>query len=220
VKHLRKLPESLQRGERAISASRRHCYLTGLALKNGHMAAEIPVGVRSIVQHAVLGELAVELKQVRERPYYPKTPWEIIYPKAAKEGPEIDVLEGEISGSIQADGAAVPFVLVPRLVATADLPTWVDQCASSLMGTIANLDAIKAHVAKRRPEWIPMEPISDLEFVSHLRLTELSAYSDGSVSVSFRFHYHNNYDDGDQVAGLTAGIEPDGRLDDEVHIAV
>jgi hypothetical protein len=113
---------------------------------------------------------------------------------------EVDVLEGEISGSVQAYGAVVRLILVPRLVARGDLPTWVDQCATRLMDAIANLGAVKAHVAKQRPEWIPMEPISDLEFVNRLRLTDLSVYSDGRVSVGFDFN------DGDELAGFSATV--------------
>ena len=52
------------------------------------MVAEIHIGARSVVQHDVLGELAVDLKQEEwKRP---------IYPEGA---PEADLLDGEIRGT-------------------------------------------------------------------------------------------------------------------------
>jgi hypothetical protein len=47
---------------------------------------------------------------------------------------------------------------------------WVDQCATRIMNTIANLDAVKAHVAHHRPDW--REPgeltVGNLEFVGRI----------------------------------------------------
>jgi hypothetical protein len=82
----------------------RHCDWICLALSKCRMATEIPVGMPCIVQHDLLGELAVDLKQVRRRPIYPQS------------APETDLLDGEIRGTVQADETAVKVALCPQLV--------------------------------------------------------------------------------------------------------
>lgn len=161
---------------------------------------EIPIGTRSVVQHDVLGELIVDLNQERKRP---------IYPPGA---PEADLLDGEIGGTIQADGAVVTVALCPHLVT--DLPTWVDRCAARFIETVARLEEIKGHVAARRPDWSePGElPVTSAEFVGRLRLLGLCHYDDKMSATC---------NDGGLYGGhfFIVTIEEDGKLDDEVHLA-
>jgi hypothetical protein len=80
------------------------------------MAAEIPVGTPGVIQHDLLGRLAVDVKRVRRR---------------FDGGPEVDIFDGEIRATIQADGREVRIGLTPELVT--DLPNWVDRCAARVM---------------------------------------------------------------------------------------
>ena len=164
------------------------------------MSINVPIGTRSVIQHRLLGELTVDLKQERKRP---------IYPKGA---PEAEQLDCEIRGTIHADEAVVAVALCPHLVT--DLPTWVDRCALHIMETLARLDAIKAHVAARRPDWSELGelPVANVEFAARLRLRDLSHYDD-TMTVTFN--------DGGLYGGhfFIVTIGKDGTLDDEVDLA-
>jgi len=160
----------------------------------------VPIGIRSVTQHQLLGVLTVDLKQERKRP---------IYPDGA---PEAELLDGEIRGTIQEDGAMVTVALCPHLVT--DLPMWLDRCATRIMDTLARLDAIKDHVAARRPDWSEAGElsISNVEFVARLRLLGLSHYDDTMTAT---------FNDGGLYGGhlLVVIIAKDGTLDDEIHLA-
>jgi len=164
------------------------------------MATEIPVGVRSIVQHDVLGALIVDLKRQRKRPIYPKN------------APEADLLDGEIGGRVQVDGAVVTVALCPHSVT--QLSGWVDACATRIMDTIANVDAIKAHVAERRPDW--REPggvaVGNVEFAGRLQLLSLSHHDDTMTAT---------FNDGGLYGGhfFVVSIAADGKPDDDVDLA-
>jgi hypothetical protein len=179
------------------SAKIERCDLIEFASKNVMI---IPIGTRGVIQHQLLGELAVDLKQERKHP---------IYPKGAQEA---ELLDGEIRGKIQSDDGVVTVALCPHLVT--DLATWIDRCATRILDTLARLDAVKAHVAARRPDWRePGEPlISNTEFVARLRLLDLSHYDDKMTAT---------LNDGGLYGGhfFLVTIEEDGTLNDEVDLA-
>jgi Uncharacterized protein conserved in bacteria (DUF2262) len=140
------------------------------------MAVDIPIGTPGMVRHDVLGALSVDLKRARRR--------------YEKDGPELDVLDGEIGGKIQADGAAVSVALCPHLIT--DLPDWVDRCAARIMQTVAGLPALKAHVAEdhlplKNERWLERgePPVSRPEFIERLRLSSVSVHDDDAVEVFF-----------------------------------
>jgi hypothetical protein len=140
------------------------------------MAVDIPIGTPGVVRHDVLGALTVHLKRARQR--------------YEKDGPELDVLDGEIGGKIQADGDAVSVALCPRLIS--DLPDWVDRCATRVTRTVADLPALKAHVADdhlalKNQRWLERgePPVSRPDFIDRLRLKSVSVYDDDVVEVFF-----------------------------------
>jgi len=158
------------------------------------MTVQIPIGTPGTVRHDVLGDLAVDVKQERQR---------------FDGGPEVDVFSGTIKGTVQADGATVRINLTPELVT--DLPGWVDRCAARVMQAIAGLDAIKAHAAD---DHLPIfnkhwhddgePPLGKPDFVSRLRLSGVNFLDDEFMDVFF--------DDGDLFAGhsVIVAIEEDG----------
>jgi len=140
------------------------------------MAVDIPVGAPGIVQHDVLGALSVDLKRARRR--------------YERDGPELDVLDGEIGGKIQADGTAVYIALCPHLIG--DLPDWVERCAARIMQAVGDLPALKAHVADdhlslKNERWLERgePPVSRSEFIGRLRLNSVSVHDDDAVEVFF-----------------------------------
>lgn len=128
------------------------------------MTAQIPVGTPGIGRHDVLGRLTVDVKQVR---------------RSYDGCPEVEVFDGQIRATIQADGAAVGIILSPEFLGDADtdLPSWVDRCAARIMRAIADLEALKAHVADdlwplKNDLWLAdgEAPLTKAEFMNRLRL--------------------------------------------------
>ena len=160
------------------------------------MASQIPIGTPGLVHHPVLGDLAVDVKQVRRR--YDGEP------------EESEVFDGEIKATVQADGAPVDIMLTPELVT--DLADWVDRCAARVMQTIADLDAIKAHAANdhlpiKNKDWLQdgEAPLSTPDFIKRLRLNGMNLLDDDGMNLFFN--------DGGLFAGhsIVVSIEEDGK---------
>jgi hypothetical protein len=160
------------------------------------MATQIPIGIPGLVRHAVLGDLTVDVKQVRRR-----------YDGELEES---EVFDGEIKATVQADGAAVGITLIPELVR--DLAEWVDRCAARIMQAIADIDAIKAHAADdhlpiKNKDWLQdgEAPLSKPDFIKRLSLNGMNLLDDEGMDLFF--------DDGGLFAGhsIIVSIEEDGK---------
>jgi hypothetical protein len=142
------------------------------------MTAQIPVGTPGIGRHDVLGRLTVDVKQVR---------------RSYGGCPEVEVFDGKIEATVQADGTAVDIILSPEFLGDADtdLPSWVDRCAARIIRAIADLEAFKTQVADdllplKNSGWLGDEeaPLSKAEFMSRLRLTGVN-HSDNIMDLFF-----------------------------------
>src|SRR5262245_39450135 len=152
------------------------------------MTAQIPIGTPGIVGHDVLGRLTVDVKQVR---------------RSYDGCPEIDAFDGQINATLQADGTAVRINLTPEFAGLDpgdDLTSWVDRCTDRILRAIADLEAIKAHVAD---DHMPMKndgwlqegelPLSKAEFMGRLTLYAINFLDDEGMDLFF--------DDGGLFAG-------------------
>jgi hypothetical protein len=160
------------------------------------MTAQIPVGTPGIGRHDVLGRLTVDVKRVR---------------RSYDGCPEVEVFDGEIKATIQADGTAVGIILIPEFLTDVDtdLPSWVDRCAARIIRAIADLEAFKAQVADdllplKNSGWLGdgEAPLTKAEFITRLRLDGVNHY-DESMDLFF--------DDGGMFLGHSLMVTIEGE---------
>src|SRR5262245_31676404 len=140
------------------------------------MASQIPIGTPGLVRHPVLGDLTVDVKQVRRR--YDGEP------------EESEVFDGQIDATVQADGAAVDITLIPELVTA--VAAGGDRCAVRVMQALADLETIKAHAADdhlpiKNKDWLRdgEAPLSKPDFIKRLRLNGMNLLDDDGMDLFF-----------------------------------
>jgi hypothetical protein len=135
--------------------------------------------------------------------------------------PEVEVFDGEIKATVQADGTTVGITLIPEFLTDVDtgLPSWVDRCAARITQGIADLEAIKAHVADdpsalndlsflglKNVFWLDdgEAPLTKAEFMNRLRLYDVN-HTDESMDLFF--------DDGGMFLGHSIMVTKPDRVE-------